>query len=91
MHKVPADGYRNPFPRIDVGPTMTLLITDSPRDAAVIYNDGPATVYLGQTGESTDLWIGLGTGDTFIDEYSKDDWWAMTLTSSGTVSGYAIR
>ena len=87
-----SEGSRDPFPRISANTTMQLLVTDfSGRVAVIIHNEGPETVYVGATGQSTDLWMGIGPADTFIDDYSMEDWWVYTPTSSGTVSGYSVK
>jgi len=91
MDKKRASGFKTFFPRFAAVPgTMFLIAPDGDRDAVVFVNEGPGTVYFGQTGTPTANWMALPAGQGFADNYSKDNWWAMALTSSGTVSGFIV-
>ena len=88
MDKKAAEALRLPFLRQAVITTWVLLATGSPREAFVIVNEGPATVLIGNTGTSTDLWMAVPSGNSFTDNYTKEPWYCYAPAGSGTVSGF---
>jgi len=90
MDKKPAVGKREHI-RKAVTAVPTLLFTDdSGRDAVVMYNDGPQDVKIGHSGTVATLGMTLAAYQGFTDNYSKDAWWGITVTSSGTISGFKV-
>ena len=90
MDKKPASSYRGHFRVSAITSTPTLLVSKGEREAVMIINEGPSAVYLGISGTPTNKWMYLPKDVPFFDNYSIDEWWAITLTSSGTVSGYRV-
>ena len=76
--------------RIIVDTNPILLVGDDERWAVVMVNEGPADVYIGSPNSTTGTWMYLPADQGFTDNYSSDPWYARTLTSSGTVSGWYI-
>jgi len=92
MDKKAAVGRREEFPRQAVTSTWVLLSSEAQsREAFIVYNEGPATVLLGQTGTPTTSWLALEDGCGFTDNYTKEAWYAYAESGSGTVSGFSVR
>jgi hypothetical protein len=90
MDKKKATGERKHMRKV-VDTTPTLLFTkQSGRHAVTMYNEGPADVHIGPSGTATSRWMTLANGQGFTDTYSKNSWWGITLSSSGTVSGFKV-
>ena len=90
MDKKPADGHREHM-RVSVTATPTLLFTDdSGRHAVVMYNSGPQDILIGNSGTVATQGMTLANGQGFTDNYSKDAWWGVTASSSGTISGFKV-
>ena len=85
-----ADGKRVEFARQVIDSNQVLIITPQNRWAFVIYNEGPATVLMGHSGTPESHWMALEAGNGFTDNYSHDDWYLVTESSSGTVSGFSV-
>ena len=91
MDKKPADGKRKPFVRRAATTTPILLVPGySGRHAVVMINEGPADVYLGESGTPQANWMYLPASQGFTDNYTKEAWWAKTLSGSGTMSGFIV-
>jgi len=91
MDKKPADGHRIALDKVAAIPgDIVLLVGDEPRHAVVFVNEGPATVYIGETGTPTANWMYLPADQGFTDNYTKESWWAYTLSGSGTISGFVV-
>ena len=91
MDKKRAAGEKQFFPRFAANATMHLIVGDGDRDAVVFVNSGPEAVYCGKTGTPVGNWMELPSGQGFSDTYSKDNWWAYTPSSSGTISGFIVQ
>ena len=77
--------------RLVIDTTPTLLFTEhSGRDAVVMYNEGPADMLIGYSGSLATEGMRLAADQGFTDNYSRNDWWGMTESSSGTFSGFLV-
>lgn len=65
---------------------------DVPCIGVVMFNEGPSPVRIGNPSGTLNSngSILLPSGVYFRDDYSDDAWWAISTTSSGTVSGYYV-
>ena len=86
----PAEGRWTPFPRQVINTTQVLLSIGQGRWAFVVYNEGDNTVLLGNSGTAITNWMALEAGQSFTDTYTNNNWWAVGLASSGTVSGFSV-
>lgn len=74
-----------------VGTTPVLLFTDSTgRDAVVMYNEGPADIRIGYSGTVASAGMALPADQGFTDNYSRNEWWGVSASSSGTISGFKV-
>lgn len=90
MANKPATAKRTHYRRI-VGTTPVLLTTGGGRWAFVVYNEGATDVYVGSSGLTTSAnSMLLTTGKSIADDLTNDNWWAVTASGSGTVSGFEV-
>ena len=45
----------------------------------------------GMTGVPTGNWMPLPAGQGFVDNYSRDNWWVMIASGSGSVGGFIVQ
>lgn len=80
---------RTPFRKI-IATTPVLIVSDNSRWAVMMLNEGPADVYIGSSGLTTANGMLLANAKSFVDDVSKDNWWAVAASSSGTLSGFEL-
>ena len=76
--------------RVVVGTNPVLLVGDTGRWVVTFINEGSADVYIGSPSSNTGTWMYLPSDQGFTDNYTSEAWYARSLTSSGTVSGWFI-
>ena len=81
--------YRSHFRKV-VGTVPVLIASTGGRWALVMQNEGPADVYVGMSGLTVSNGMLLASANSLADNYSKDNWWAVAASSSGTVSGFEL-
>lgn len=87
MDKKPADGHRMHF-SVVATTTPKLLVGSGGRHAIVFVTD--AAVRVGYSGTLSTLGMNIPANQGFTDNYSTDEWWVSTASSSGTVSGFVV-
>jgi hypothetical protein len=61
-----------------------LLAANADRVAAIFYNHGSVTVYLGLSGVDADDFP-LGVGASFVDNVSTDAWYGLAASGTGDI------
>lgn len=89
MDLKPAGSKRVHFKKV-IATTPVLIVSDSGRWAVVMQNEGPADLYIGSSGLTTANGMLLANAGSFSDNYSRDNWWAVAASSSGTLSGFEL-
>lgn len=87
MDKKPADGRRMHFNLIATT-TPKLIVGAGVRHAVVILGD--ASIRIGHSGTVATQGLLIPANTGFTDNYSSDDWWVVTPSSSGTVTGFVV-
>lgn len=86
----PATGKWVPFQRQTINANQVLLSTGQGRWAFVVYNEGDNIILLGNSGTALSHWMALEADQSFTDTYTHNNWYAVGLSSSGTVSGFSV-
>jgi hypothetical protein len=89
MDKKPAVGNRIHFRKIFTT-TPVLLAPGAERNQIVFVNETASAVRVGLSGTVATLGMYLGSGVLFTDDYTRDEWWAVTSSGSGTISGFVV-
>lgn len=85
----PVNGRRVPF-SILATTTPKLLVDAGSRQCVVVYNASGSDVRLGASGSLSSLGVLVPSNMQFHDLFTNDDWWVLTTSGSGTVSGYVV-
>ena len=71
-------------------PTVVFVPSTSGTPHAVLYNNGPAPVYLGGSGVSTSVGFALAAGDRLDLSYNAGTIWAISGYQTGSPMGTVI-
>lgn len=82
-------GKRNHF-QVLATTTPKLVVGAGSRQCVVIYNNSSGNMYIGLSGSLLTLGMVLPSNTPYTDMFSSDEWWAVTSSGSGTVSGYTV-
>lgn len=89
MDNKPAVGERRHF-RVIFTTTPTLLVTGGEKQAVVFSNELASAVRIGPSGTVATSGLLIPANGTFADNYSKDEWWGVVSSGSGTISGFVV-
>lgn len=70
--------------------TPKLLVGAGGRHAFVLVNETAVTVRIGYSGSLASLGMGIPASQGFTDNYSRDEYWIKSDSSSGTISGFIV-
>lgn len=85
----PAEGVRLHF-SVVATTTPKLLVDAMSRHCVVICNNTSGNIRVGYSGTVSTLGTLIPTAQVFHDLFSSDEWWVVTESGTGTVSGYAV-
>lgn len=83
------DGRRIPF-SVLATTTPKLLYGVGSRQYLCIFNNTSANILIGSSGTVASLGTIIPTNTAFHDLFSSDEWWVVTQSGSGTVSGFSV-
>jgi len=89
MEHLPASRHRQHFRFIVPSVYPVLIVHDGEKKEVIIVNEG-ASLRIGHSGSIATAGMYFPTGGYHKDTYSMDGWWAIALSSSGSLSGYIV-